>query len=735
MGVLAPLSVAQAAAGERGYELVSPVDKSFSDIAETSSRIRATPSGDRVGFVSTGAFGDAQGTGAVAQYLARRGSGGWETKAITPRQQTGPGSSGNSTIYYDFTTDLGLGLTLVTNPPPVPTPTPDTQNLYVREDATGAFRLVTSLAPPVPDSGYAPIYAAASSDFSHVLFESNRALTPDATDDGLRKLYESVDGTVRLAGILPDGRVSTDETIAGVGASRGPTGGSLDPSQAETSRTISDDGSVVFFTAVPTPESGNGQIYARIDGTRTVHVTRSQRAVPDPGGTRPATFAGASQDGRTVYFTTTEQLLDADANGAADLYRFDTMDGGLTLVSVDSEPADGTNAIVQGVLGLSDDGDTIYFAAFGRLTLDARDLPAAPKLYQWHAGRLTYVSELSGADSTLWGGEYGTGRLVRVSSDGSAILFVSLESLNGYDNGGLFVGQVYLYRSGDAGPRCLSCMPSGTANVTDSSISSAASGIAGGTVGYEPRTLLNDGSQAYFMTANPLVSEDVNGKVDVYEYRPGTAELQLISSGTSAANSYFGDASEDGEDVFFVTRDRLSPRDRDSNLDLYNARVGAQNETPPPPGPTPCIGDECQGLPNVTPQLEPLPSGDADGSDGNLIEQPAAPKPSVRIVALGRGARSQLARSGRVVLRVRVSGAGQLLVTASTRVRALTATVARKTVRTKRAAVVRVTLRLARSARQALGRRGRHRVRFDAMLSSRGDNAVGAMTVTVEGRR
>jgi hypothetical protein len=132
---------------------------------------------------------------------------------------------------------------------------------------------------------------------------------------------------------------------------------------------------------------------------------------------------------------------------------------------------------------------------------------------------------------------------------------------------------------------------------------------------YQSRYLSNEG-RLFFDAADALVPDDVNGKEDVYEYEPqgvGPKEAEcgsgsssgsvvfkpehsfvdgegqkgeeaagcvgLISSGTSAKESAFLDASakgpsgEEGEDVFFLTAEQLSPADIDSADDIYDAHV------------------------------------------------------------------------------------------------------------------------------------------------------------------
>ena len=94
-----------------------------------------------------------------------------------------------------------------------------------------------------------------------------------------------------------------------------------------------------------------------------------------------------------------------------------------------------------------------------------------------------------------------------------------------------------------------------------------------------------DGSRVFFDTPDPLVPQDVNtgpftkapqgeyvehGR-DVYEWENGS--IFLISTGTSGEDSYVGDNSASGNDVFFSTNQGLAPGDTDGGYDVYDARV------------------------------------------------------------------------------------------------------------------------------------------------------------------
>lgn len=148
------------------------------------------------------------------------------------------------------------------------------------------------------------------------------------------------------------------------------------------------------------------------------------------------------------------------------------------------------------------------------------------------------------------------------------------------------------------------------------------------------------------------------GVENVYEYEPsglgGCAAagcVALISSGASESESAFLDASATGKDVFFLTAQPLSSQDKDSNFDVYDAHVCE-------PTSSPCVspasktttkceeegGEACQrytppsGLPQATTALLPG-SKNLVQQVQVLAEQEAAkpkPKPLTRAQKLAR---------------------------------------------------------------------------------------------------
>ena len=296
-------------------------------------------------------------------------------------------------------------------------------------------------------------------------------------------------------------------------------------------------------------------------------------------------------------------------------------------------------------------------------------------LYRYDAGTraLHLVAVLSGADSPDWSAGPGEGTdlgqvTARVSPDGRYLAFMSQRSLTGYDNHDARTGEpdeeVFLYDSqAPAGTQplvCASCNPTGARphGILDPNVfpgllvdrpAAKGGGWAGQTLAanvpgwtrveltralYQSR-YLSDSGRLFFNAADALVPQDSNGVMDVYEYEPPgvgscTTSLStyspksggcvgLITSGTSPEESAFLDASESGNDVFFLTGSRLDPgTDVDGALDVYDAAVGGStHETAKP---VECSGDACQ-QPAVPPN-DPTPGSLTFNGAGNVLECP-----------------------------------------------------------------------------------------------------------------
>jgi hypothetical protein len=644
--------------------MVSPPDKNGGDVIADGQRTRVAIDGDTASFSSLTGFGDALGMGVSAEYMSTRdavpGTSGWSTHSLLPQVEpvsVNGAIAGLGTFYQaEFSDDLSTGiLRTLTNLSGDPNLDPVT-NLYLREDllipGAGSYQLLTACAlctaPLVlPFTGPNPTVVGTTPDFGHVIFESKFQLSADAPtqpagclSDGLGcrpLLYEWDHGTLRYVGILPDseGGGAAIRSIAGTG----PSGGRY------TLRTLSQDGSRIFFTVPPGNGAGSGPLYMRENHATTVRISASERTdcagdpscggdnipdpAPDPGGEQPAEFQISNLDGSTVLFKTSEQLTDEDSNGSPDLYAYDTTlpagAANLTRLSVDSEPADGTEAPVNGVLGASENGSYVYFTASGQLVA-GEPSPSGTGIYVWHAGALDYVGAF--ADTTDVGTNqvtrsFGSGQLeARVTPDGRHLLFTARDGsgLTGYDQltscdqgaGGCI--EVYLYSADADELVCASCNPSGAGATTSASFTLGTGLNAASPTSHLPHPISDDGSRVFFTSGEKLVAEDQNGKRDAYEYRSADSSLHLLSSGRSSDDSYFLDASPNGDDALLATRERLVGWDRDNGNDLYDARVGGGFPDPPAP-PSECVGDACQGAANAPAPISSPRSSSIKGND------------------------------------------------------------------------------------------------------------------------
>lgn len=666
---------ASALPGVRAYEMVSPPDKSGGDVMAAWGRTRSAADGTAVGFASLAGFGDAMGSGVSVDYLSQRsaagspGDNGWHTHAITPAQDangTKAVAGGFDSLYIGaFSTDLNRGVFFAGRPVTTSPSVRDVGNFYRRSDlrtpGAGTYDLLTACPacdvsgtplPPLPNFPIflvrvAPALAGATPNLDHVVFESIYNLTEDApaqppscvvTADFFGacrlRLYEWDRGTVRLAGVLPDGSPA-DVSFAGLGARR--------PSL--TPHVVSDgsDGHIRIFFTQPTDATGltsnevpvgrqtainnatSGKLFMRVDGTTTVQLNDSERGSRDAFA--PARYLDAGADGRHIVFMTAQALTDdAPTDGQSKIYLYDatkpaSAPDNLTLLNADHELGDGSDA--AGVIGISRDGRYVYMIVTGQI-VSGGPLNGT-HIFLWHDDKVsevgpmpvTTVLEENLSATPAWRLNW---KESRVTPDGRHLLFgtISGEGLTGYDHGscdtniGLGCRELYVYSADTDQLACASCVPSGApATQMASDVDYVNSGAS--TINWnENRALSDDGSRAFFNTAEALVPEDTNGRVDAYEYDVRSRTVALLSSGKSPTGSWFMDASADGGDAFFVTREHLVGWDRDSAYDLYDARMGG-GFPEPTPAPPACGGGTCQGLPGTAPGGPPTASDSYEG--------------------------------------------------------------------------------------------------------------------------
>jgi hypothetical protein len=644
----------------RQYELVSPPQKDGAEVDGYDRYdgyggvVQAAEDGGAITYLTSGPVGaGTQGNTSGTQVISTRSpAGGWSSRDIaTPHVKPALEHVGHGEEYKLFSSDLSLGLVKPEGTTQLSSQAPaEQQNIYRWSAAGGSYEpLITSLPKTLLPEAETLEVLGASPDLAGVVFASRQALTANALGASHASgrepnLYFWRDGELQLINVLPEGpptNGAVTEGEAGLGGH----------SSQNARRAISEDGSRVIWSDREGEEERNADIYIRETTVgKTVFAGRGE-------------FQIASSDGSRVFYLQRERHNGEVESG---LFEFDLDSGGSTQLV----PAE---ADVQGVLGASEDGSELYVVAHGVLAQGATS--GANNLYLLRESggswTTTFIATLASGDTPDWVGEGREPDLANVTSqvspDGRYLAFMSSERLTGYDNRDANSGQpdveVYLYDSSSGRLACVSCDPTGARPVGESDYNEeddepipmdipgawAGQWLAGAIRGwtevstgialYQSREL-SDSGRLFFDSSDALVPHDTNGREDVYEYEPegigscGLANgcVSLISAGTGSADSIFMDASANGEDVFFITRDRLVGEDFDNSYDMYDAHVCSASEPCPalaPVAPPPCTtGDSCKPSPSPQPATFASPASATFSGAGNLTQPP--PKSSAK---------------------------------------------------------------------------------------------------------
>ncbi len=265
---------------------------------------------------------------------------------------------------------------------------------------------------------------------------------------------------------------------------------------------VADDRLTLVSVGTETPEVDiwSKRVRVSADGSRVYFAGAERFFVVDAGGThvlpvRSVDFLQTSADGRVAVFSTTEQLVAADSDQAADVYRYDVDSGSMALLSTGSvggnapiaaeiaptvfnEPATDEFAALTHLhpyRAMSDDGRRVFFATAERLIPEDRN--DVTDVYEWAGGRLGLVSPGSGESPTLFFG---------ASADGGTVFLKTTATLVPADRDG---GDFDFYAArigggfpeGEDRPGCegAACQPAGgaTRRPTPESVTGSASAI------------------------------------------------------------------------------------------------------------------------------------------------------------------------------------------------------------------------------------------------------------------
>jgi hypothetical protein len=713
----------------REWEQVSPTQKFGAPILPANGpevTVQAAAAGSAITYAASAPTeANPQGNSNYAQVLSARGSTGWSSQDLaTPHTvTTGRGEA----EYTLFSSDLSTATLLPDGAfEPVLSSAASEQTPYLRTNFPGGdvghpcgsscyAPLVTgcppvghacepSIAehanvPPGTAFGFNLNVRGATPDMSHVVIESQVALTGAPVPVEKSGLYEWAAGRLTFVGV---GSSTNDQTKA-------------------VFQGVSDDGSRVVFNGESEGQKGLlvrdtvlGKT-ARLDAVEPGCGTVSGEAECVAG---TAVFQGMSSDGSRLFFTDDGRLTkDSGATEKKpDLYECAVvMVGevvGCSLSDFTPSGVGGESAGVLGrVLGMSRDGSAVYFAANGVLAAGAVhgacdsitvDRNAECNLYALHYDGVSWVSPrliavLNQGDSPDWRPELAS-HSSRVSNNGEWLAFQSQLGLTGYDSHDAVTGErdqeVYLYNGVSGVLVCASCNPTGARPVGVEAEGMEGFAVPGahtwgrervaatvpvwtqyqtGSSLYQPR-YLSDSGRLFFDSPDRLVPGAVNHVEDVFEYEPlgvggcsagvvgqgvvffggagapfnagGAGCVGLLSSGGAVGESAFLDASEDGGDAFFLTSAKLTASDKDSSLDVYDAHACSVGSPCLPAGsvvPPPCgTGDACKAAPSPQPSIFGAPASSTFSGSGNAASgttSKGAVRPLTRAQKLARAVR------------------------------------------------------------------------------------------------
>jgi hypothetical protein len=653
----------------RAYEMVSPLDKGGGDVIVLPNKLSVTPaaleqssvSGSRLAYGSSHAFQAAPSAPYTSQYIAvrhERGAAGegWQSHGISPPIErpliaTAQLESELKALSPDL---CDAWLRSISEPTLAPGAQAGFPNLYRRRDEAcgGPSYEALTTAPwqnlePGDEKALELELQGVSADGRRAIYLSLDSFAgTGAPNQGGKdfQLYAWAAGPKPVfACVLPNGAPLHGPCSGGTADGFSVTGlGRFTRLQGA----LSADGERAFWTA----SDGEGKLYMRERSELgkvkeecsagkpcTIAISATGEAL---SGTTKSRFSAAAADGSKAIFTSGDDLYRARISESA---------GHPALAGTDTIAHE-----VLGVMGVSEDASHVYFAAkeaiagAGKNSEGDEAVGGQPNLYLYREGSYAFIGRLTAQEVESGHSAVGgapVANLARVAPDGEHAAFVSIAPLTGYDNADAASGEpdseVFLYNAGTGRLICASCNPSGArpagrdnSGIKEHVLPFGPAWIAAWLAGHETslyasRELADDGRRLFFNSADSLVARDTNGRADVYEWEaPGSGTcttstptfsprsegcIDLISSGQSAQDSEFLDASPSGQDVFFITLSSLLSQDPDL-VDVYDARVDGGFRSPPA-APRECEGEACQGPP--TPPGFPTPASSAfEGPEG-----------------------------------------------------------------------------------------------------------------------
>ncbi len=686
----------------RAYEMVTPVYKEgYPFVVKSLASNGESMIGGTIGTLA-GNLGSGELPTEGALYLDERTANGWRLEPLNAPSSQFVGefplaaeANDDQTLWEQHT----------------PAEPAAERGLYIRSSA-GVFSFVGPLSPNRgageepstlidPNQGDVNVVKATTSDYGHIVMEakSGEARWPfDETPETSHSIYE-YGGLENKEPILVDvtGGKGSRQLISLCGAvlGSGTFGSSFN--------TLSNDGEVVFFTVNPcNPGPPMAEVYARLHGAlttakaaETVDVSSSECTVACGESPSGKQFEGASEDGREVFFTSTQKLTNDAVDGTASgnaagrggcpgtspgeggcnlyLYDFDAPAGArLKAMSVGGE--------VLGVAGMAQNGSHVYYVSrvaigaagenpYGKLPVEGQ-----PNLYAYDvpSGKTTFVATLGSGDGSDWNKQFI--RTVQVSGSGRDLLFESVTPGVTPDDRSEQT-QLFESRSGVEGE------PAELVRITkgEDGFNEDGNAVAGAVVKTSIMTVAveadfksstngstsmsADGQTVFFLTLGQLSPRATallpgNQCRSLYEFHTSgslvNGSVHLVSDGRDTqlfkgaiCGPQLLGVDEAGANVLFATADPLLSSDVDGvQRDIYDARVNGGFA----PLPTAGACGTCEGSAGG-PAVPPM-----SGSSGEAGEAPVAPAaPAGSPLAAGPAG-----TDGSVVRRLKSAGGGAL---------------------------------------------------------------------------
>jgi hypothetical protein len=407
---------------------------------------------------------------------------------------------------------------------------------------SGGTTTLVSTGPAGGNGTPAATFNSVSDDGARVFFQTTERLVSSDTDT-TRDIYQ------RSAGIT---------TLVSTGSSGG------NGSFHALFKAISSDGSKVFFETQEalTADDTDTQtdVYQRAAGTTTRISTGPSGGNGTIDRLSDAFFGGASLDGTRVFFTTDEALTGDDVDEWADVYERN----GSTTTLLSTGPAGGNGDFDADFRGSSDDGAHVFMQTDEPLV--ATDLDALSDVYDRSGGATTLVSTGPLAGIDLFSASF-----AGAAADGDPVFFTTPVTLTSDDTDN---GWRDVYQRSNGVTTLVSTGPG-----------------AGGDFNAYLNFNSADGSRVFFYTDEPLVSGDSDAVTDIYERFGGTTSQ--LSTGPDGGDgpffSSFAGASDDGSTAFFHTAEALRSNDLDGTQDVYAAGQPSATGYARPKGATPML--------------------------------------------------------------------------------------------------------------------------------------------------